>query len=98
MNFLDGDGLITQLTFPLGAKWQTSKGPKWTFKDQSLGMTLTLKFDAKTGTFALTAKVKDVTLNDPDVGNIATSVIIGGDAFLNTQPWQLNKKGKLVTP
>jgi hypothetical protein len=42
--------------------------------------------------------VKTVTLTDPDAGNIATSVVIGGDVFLNTQPWAVNKNGKLVTP
>ena len=48
--------------------------------------------------FVLTVKVKSATLSDPDAGNIATSVVIGEDGFLNTQQWRLNPKGKLVTP
>ena len=58
----------------------------------------TLTATAGEDPFALTAKVKTVTLNDPDAGHIATSVVIGEDAVLNMPPWQVKKSGKLVTP
>ncbi len=94
--FRDADGPIAHLTFPPGAQWKTSTGPKWTFKDKASGATLKVQFDAKQGIFALTAKVKSATLTDPDADSIVTAVVIGEDAFLNTQLWELD--GKITTP
>ena len=95
---MDGEGVITELAFPPGAGWKTSAGPKWTFKEPPIGATLKIQFNAEQGTFVLRVKAKNLHLRDPEPGTITTSVVIGGDTFLNTQPWQVNKNGKLVTP
>ena len=107
INLTDGDGLITCLNIPPGAGWKTSKGPKWTFKDNksgsladpTVGEMLNIQFNSKKGVFTVKANVKKAELMDPDAGDISTSIMIGGDGFLNMQAWQPKAKGKqLVTP
>jgi len=64
LSFIDGDGKIACFTFPPGSGWTTKAGPQWTFNKNELS----LKFDAKKGTFALTVKIKEAELSDPDAG------------------------------
>jgi hypothetical protein len=60
---------------------------------------LNIQFNAKKGRFTVIANIKEVELTDPDAGDVSTSLMIGSQGFLNTQPWQLKAKGKkLVTP
>lgn len=95
----DADGLITQLSFPPGAGWKASGGPKWTFADKAVGKNLSIQFDAKKRVFTLKASAKRTELVDPDVGDITTSITIGGDGFVNTQAWRSTGNGKkLITP
>jgi hypothetical protein len=98
LSFVDGQGLLTELMFPPGAGWKTSAGPKWTFKEPPIGATLKVQFNAAQGTFVLRAKVKNLHLRDPQPGLITTSVVSGGDTFVNTQPWVVDQNGKLKTP
>jgi len=107
VSLTDTDGQITCLNIPPGNGWKTSKGPKWTFKDNksgsladpTAGETLSIQLNARTGVFTVKANVKKAELQDPGAGDISTSIMIGEDGFLNTQPWQSKAKGKkLVTP
>jgi hypothetical protein len=107
ISLIDTDGLISCLNIPPGAGWKTSKGPKWVFKDKKDGSLgdpeadekIRIEFNPKGGGFKVRVKAKEAELSDPDAGNISTSIMIGGDGFLNTQKWQPRAKGKqLVTP
>jgi len=66
--------------------------------DPYSGNILRVKFNAQQGAFVLTAKVKNADLTTSNAGDISTAMVVGEDAFLNTQQWRLNKKGKVVTP
>ena len=58
-----------------------------------------IEFNPQARGFKVRVKAKEAELSDPDAGDISTSIIIGGDGFLNTQKWQPKAKGKkLVTP
>jgi hypothetical protein len=95
LSFVDADGPIACFLFPSGAGWTTKAGPQWTFQTRELK----LKFNARQGTFALTVKVKEAALHDPDAGSISTMLQLGTHGFLHQGEWRSTAKGKkLVTP
>jgi hypothetical protein len=106
INLTDKDGQIACFTLPPGAGWKVGKN-KWTFTDDKTGAlgtptakeSLSIQYNTKKNIFTLKTNVKKTELDDPDEGDIDTAVSIGDRGFLNTQAWQLDKKGKkLSTP
>lgn len=104
VNLTDANGQVTCFNLPAGAGWKADKN-KWTFTDDKTGLLgtsgakelLSLQYNAKKGYVTLKASVSKTDLNGPDAGVIFTAVSIGDKGVLNTQAWQLDKKGKKLT-
>lgn len=100
----EGD-LLACVQIPPGAGW-TTKGLKWSFKDNKDGSlgdptldTLSVQCSEKKATCTVKATIKKAEVMGAMPGDITTMVVIGDDNFLKTQPWKAKAKGnKLVTP
>jgi hypothetical protein len=99
INITDADGPIACFILPPGEGWKATNGPTWIFKDTRGEEMIKMTFNAKKRVFTVRVKIKTAELADPDAGSISTSIVIGGDGLLNSQPWGWTANGrKLVTP
>ncbi len=109
INLQDADGLVACVAIPPGASWSSNtRVPRWSFrdaKDGSSGDPLTneqvkLRFSKRKSQFGISIRVKDVEVLDPDAADLTASVVVGENAFLNTQPWRVRgKRGtRIITP
>lgn len=95
LSLSDADGQIACFSFPPGSGWMTKTGPHWKFNRNELS----LKYNAKKESFTVKILLKEITLSDPDAGQISTSLQIGTQGFLHQQEWRTRARGKLlVTP